>query len=284
MSKTKTDNHDSKSTAVIAPVTQSKVPHDAPTEDSLLAEAIALGSAFSTVTSHPADLIADAEELLKARGDASDLMKRKYRVTAGMFTRVELLMRLINAGIAAQGRQVEASKAKTASADAARARLIVLRGQLAGIAKAAGIPAPLFSLDTKNTARLNVVMMKMEEVLDNVAAYREHMPDLERVDALVAEARKLIAEQKETRTDARLMRAGTSSDSLRQAQYIRLLMDVLQHLSNQGLAAYPDDAVREPLYRLDHVYGGKVSKVVDPGANDGTEPQPEINPGLESPA
>lgn len=243
---------------------------DAPTEASLLAEAAALGDAFAEVTSHAADLIADAEELLRARGDAADLQARGYRVSDGQFERVKVLMQLLVPLHAAQNRQVEASKAKTASAEEARARLIAIRGELGLIGRAAGLPASVFSLETSSTQRLNVVMMKMEEVLENVRAYRDHLPDKTRLDKLLTEARTLIDEQKDLRRDARLLRTDTHLDGRKTARLERLLMDVLQHLSAQGLAAYSGDKQREPLYRLDHVYGRKASKVGDPGAGDTT--------------
>ena len=167
---------------------------DVPTKASLLAEAAALGDAFSEVTSHSADLIADAEELLRARPDAHDLKARGYKVSDGQFERVKLLSELLVPLHAAQSRQVEASKAKTAAAESARARLIAIRGELGLIGRAAGLPAGLLSLETNNTQRLNVVMMKMEEVLENVRVYRPHLPDHARVDALVTEARQLIDE------------------------------------------------------------------------------------------
>ncbi len=260
---------------VVAVTVKAKwIPTETPTKDGLLAEAATLGDAFSEVTSHAADLVADAEELLRARGDAAALQARGYRVSDGQFERVKLLRDLLAPLHAAQNRQVEASKAKTASAEAARARLIVIRGELGLIGKAAGLPGNLLSLETNNTQRLNVVMMKMEEVLENVRAYRERLPDKTRVDTLVIEARLLIDEQKGLRRDARLLRTDTHLDGRTTARLERLLLDVLQHLSAQGLAAYSGDKQREPLYRLDHVYGRRASKVGDPGAGD-TTPTPE---------
>lgn len=243
-----------------------KVPLDKPSKESLLAEAAALGDSFSEVTSHPADLIADAEEMLQARADAKALAKRGYYVSDAQFARVELLVKLLKPLIAQQARQTEASKVKTAAAEAARSRLIAIRGALARIGAAAGLPAGLFSLDTTNTQRLNVVMMKMEEVLDNVRAYRKHLPDLKRVDELVTEARALLDEQKSSRSQARFLRTDRQLDGRTAGRLQRLLLDVMQHLSAQGLAAFPDDTSREARYRLDHVYGRRPSKVGDPGA------------------
>lgn len=260
---------------VVAVTVKAKwIPTETPTKAALEAEAAALGDSFSEVTSHEADLVADAEELLRARADANELQTRGYRVSDGQFERVKLLVELLVPLHAAQNRQIEAGKAKTAAAEAARARLIAIRSELGLIGRAAGLPASVFSLETSSTQRLNVVMMKMDEVLENVRAYREHLPDKQRLDALVTEARNLIDEQKGLRRDARLIRTDTHLDGRKTARFERMLLDVMQHLSAQGLAAYSADKAREPLYRLDHVYGRRPSKVGDPGANDG-QPTPE---------
>ena len=253
---------------VAVSVIPSKIPFAVPTNESLLAEAATLGDAFSEVTSHPADLVADADEMLLAKGDVADLVSREYPVSDGMFVRVALLRAMLAPSAAQQVRQVEAGKAKTAGADDARARLIAIRGEIANIGKAASLPAGVFSLETKVTHRLNVVMMKMDEVLINVQAYWAQLPDKVRLQKLVTEARALIDDQRTLRQSARLMRSDRSLEGLKQARVERMLLDVMQHLSAQGLAAYPGDAVREVRYRLDHVYGRKASKVADPGAGD----------------
>ncbi|MBE2251178.1 MAG: hypothetical protein IAE78_16685 [Myxococcus sp.] len=251
-----------------------RVPLDAPTEQSLAAEAAALGDAYSEVTAHPADLLADAAEMLKAKSDAAALAERGYAISPGVFTRIELLAGALTPMSAQQVRQVEASKVKTAEAEAARERLLTIRGEIARIGHAAGLPTGVFSLETDRTQRLNVVMMKMEEVLLNVAAYWAHLPDKKRLEALVTEARALIDAQKAARQDARLLRTDRSLDSRKAGRYERLLLNAMQHVSAQGLAAFPNDPVREPVYRLDHVYGRKASKVADPGAGKDTGAPP----------
>lgn len=259
---------------VVAVTVKAKwIPTETPTKAALEAEAAALGDSFSEVTSHEADLVADAEELLRARADANELQTRGYRVSDGQFERVKLLVELLVPLHAAQNRQIEAGKAKTAAAEAARARLIAIRSELGLIGRAAGLPSGVFSLEPNNTQRLNVLMMRMEEVLENVRAYREQLPDKTRVDALTTEARRLIDEQKDSRRDARLLRTDSRIDGRTTARLERMLLDTMQHLSAQGQAAYPGDLTRAPLYRLDHVYGRKVSKVADPGASD-TTPAP----------
>ncbi|MCU0699464.1 MAG: hypothetical protein MUC96_23405 [Myxococcaceae bacterium] len=242
------------------------LPLQAPSKQQLEAEAALLGDAFPAVSSHPADLVADADELLLARADAPELARRGYHVADGQFERVALLRSMLAPLAAEQTRVAEVSKVKTEAAEAARARLLAIRSSLAAIGKAAGLPAGVFSLDTSHTTRLNVVMMKMEEVLHNVQAYRSHLPDQQRVDGLVTEARGLIDAQRANRQEARLLRTDGSLESRKQARLERLLLNAMQYLSAQGLAAFPEDPVREPRYRLDHVYGNRTSKVADPGA------------------
>jgi hypothetical protein len=134
------------------------------------------------------------------------------------------------------------------------------------LGKAAGLPTGLFALELTGSVRLNVLMMRMEEVLQNVQAYWNQLPDQARLTAMVAEARTLIDQQKELRQSARLLRADRSIEGRKAARLERLLLNALQYLSAQGLAAFPGDAVREPRYRLDQLYGRRASKVQDPGA------------------
>lgn len=242
------------------------LPLQPPTKAQLEAEAALLGDSFPAVSAHPADLVADADELVLARGDAAELARRGYAVSDGQFERVAMLRSMLAPAAAEQTRVAEVSKVKTEAAEAARARLLAIRSALAAIGKAAGLPAGIFSLDTNNTQRLNVVMMKMEEVLHNVQAYRSHLPDQERVDQLVTEARGLIDAQRVNRQEARLLRTDGSLENRRQSRFERMLLNAMQFLSAQGLAAFPEDPVREPRYRLDHVYGNRTSRVADPGA------------------
>lgn len=242
------------------------LPLEPPTASTLEAEAAMLGDAFTPVTSHPADLVADADEMLLARGDAAELARRGYKVSDGQFERVAILRSMLAPLAAQQTRVVEVSKVKTEAAETARLRLLEIRGEFARIGKAAGLPSGLFSLETNNTQRLNVVMMKMDEVLHNVQAFRTFLPDQARVDQLVIEARGLLDAQRINRQEARLLRNDGTLDNRKQARLERLLLTAMQYLSAQGLAAWPNDPVREPRYRLDHTYGNKTSKVADPGA------------------
>ncbi len=236
------------------------------TLESLKAEAAALGDRFSEVTAHTGDLVADAEEMLQAESDLKDLEARRFSVSKGLFKRIRLLHDALSPLAAEGARHVELGKALTDKAEGARVRLLDIRSELGALGKAAGLPATLFSLATKKTTRLNVVMMKMDTVLENVGHFQSRLPDPARVNALVVEARALIDQQKDARRKSRLMHAERSVDGREQERFERLLLDALMYLSAQGLAAYPGDVVREPRYRLDHVYGRKPSRVGDPGA------------------
>ena len=244
-----------------------------PTRPALRAEAAALGSNYTAFTGHPADLLADGSEMVEARQDIDELIERGYPVSMGLVNRIDLLTQMIAPLIAEQERTTEWSKTQTERAEESRRRLLEIRSTLSRIGKAAGLPATLFSLETKKTTRLNVVMMKMEAVLENVGSVRKHLPDKKRVDALVTEARELLDEQTAMRLEARLTAVDARAQVQERKRYERLLYDAMIYLSAQGLAAYDGDETREIRYRLDHVYGRKASKVGDPGAG-GTEGDP----------
>jgi hypothetical protein len=242
-----------------------KVPNTACTDASLRAEAATMGDRFSEVTCHPADLIADAEEMLGAQEDLTELIRRGYAVNEHHIKRIRLLKDFIVPSLAEQTRIEELSQAKTQEAEQARQELLDIRGQIGAIGKAAGLEPGLFSVGRKST-RLNVVMLKMDEVLENVRVLRTRLPDAERVDKLVTRARELIDTQKETRMQARFMRRERSADVRERERYERMLYDVMMYVSAQGLAAYSNDPAREARYSLDHIYGRKPSRVKDPGA------------------
>jgi len=251
---------------------------ETPTEASLRAEAASMTGRSGEVAAHPADLIADAIEMQEAEGDIADLMERGYEVKPGLITRIRMLTDLIAPQIAEEERAATWSVTQTQRAEETRQRLLQLRSELAAIGKAAGLPGVLFSIETKKTTRLNVVMMKLEEVLANVREVRSHLPDPKRVDAIVAEMRQLLDEQRDQRAESRVSDTQSRARIRQRKRYERLLLDALQYLSAQGLAAYPDDPTREVRYRLDHVYGKRPSKVGDPGAGgtagDPTAPGP----------
>ncbi len=255
------------------PSTLPTVAPQEPTLDQLQAEAAMMGDSFTRVSAALADLIADADEMLSASEDLNDLRSRGYAISAGMLTRIKLLRDQL-APLAARREQVAAlSAAAVGQAEAARKELLRIRRALAGIAHAAGLPEMLFSLQSTRSNRLNVVMMRLDEVLNQVDAFHEQLPDRARVDTLVVRARQLIDEQRETRSSARLTAADGGMETRTQQRLARLLLDAMIYVSAQGLAAYPDDPMREKRYRLDHVYGRRPSRVADPGAG-GTEGVP----------
>ena len=237
-----------------------RIPPGPVTHESLEAEAAGLGDGFTEVTWHAADLVADAEEILEGRADLEEFIEREYAVTADHFDRVELLKDVL-APAKAEGEVIaKASQKLTENADAALKTLLTNRSTIAGIGKAAGLPESLFSLQTRNTTRLNVVAFRMEQVLANVVQFRARMPDKKKLDKLVVESRRILDEQKELRRRRDLMRVQRSLDTARAERYERLLLDILIYLSAQGQAAFGDDPSREGRYRLDHTYGRR-SKV-----------------------
>ncbi len=241
-----------------------------PTLEQLHAEAALMGDRFTRVSAALADLIADADEMLSASEDLNDLRGRGYAITAGMVSRIKLLRDQLAPQAARRDQVAALSTAAIAKAEAARKELLQIRRGLAAIAHAAGLPDALFSLQSTRSNRLNVVMMRLDEVLNQVDALREQLPDRARVDALAVRARQLIDEQRETRSSARLTAADGGLETRTQQRFARLLFDAMTYVSAQGLAAYPDDPMREKRYRLDHVYGRRPSRVADPGAG-GTE-------------
>lgn len=247
------------------------VPDGPVTKESLAAEAAALGDGFSDVSTPTGDLVADAEELLESRDDLPDLVAREYPVTSHHFDRVALLVTLVSGASVPGEVAAGLSVANTKTADAALARLLKIRGEIAGIGKAAGLPEGPFSLQTHRTTRLNVVMERLEDVLAAVGRFRARMPDKRRLDALAVEARRLIDEQKQARRHAKFLRAERTVDTRQGERYERLLLNVLQYLSAQGLAAYPDDPVREIRYRLEHINGDR-TRAASGGEGDGGKP------------
>ncbi len=255
------------------PSTLPQIPPHEPTIEQLHAEAALMGDSFVPVSANVADLVADADEMLGAQEDLSELRGRGYPITAGMLVRIKRL-RDVLAPVAARREQMQAmSSAAVAQAESARKELLQIRRELAAIARAAGLPASLFSLESNRSNRLNVVMMRLDEILTHVGALHERLPDQQRVDALTVRARQRIDEQRETRAAAKLMTADTGLETKTQRRLERLLFDAMVYVSAQGLAAYPDDPMREKRYRLDHVYGRRASRVADPGAG-GTEGVP----------
>lgn len=227
---------------------------DPVTPESLEAEAAELGDNFSVVQYPPGDLIADAREMADARVDIPDLIARGYPVSEALIDRIEILSSKLTPFEVEQRLSSTASLLTTAELDRGRKRLLEIRSELARIAKAAGLPATIVSLKTNNTQRINVVVQKMDEVLDTVGRLKSRMPDRQRVGDLLTEGRGLLDSFNTDRRNARYQRVAGTINTRHQERYERLLLNALMYLSAQGLAAYPNDPVREVRYRLDHIY------------------------------
>jgi fructoselysine-6-P-deglycase FrlB-like protein len=242
------------SKSIIPSKTNGRISGAVPTEKSIMAEVHAQGPVFSVVKQPPADLIADADEMLAFRGDAKDMAARGYWVTDGMFTRMQLLADLLTRYATGQDESALETKAKVEEAERARVRLLEIRESLARIGVAAGLQPSQFSLRLDATKRLSFVLLNMKKVLLVVKKYRTKLPDRALVDAMVAEATQLISANATLRAKASSDRGARSMDGQVGQQLARMLFEVLQHLSHQGLAAYQKDLSRRAAYRLDHVY------------------------------
>lgn len=232
------------------------------TKAALQEEAKALPSKFSKVTFPPADLVADAKEMLFGVEDVKDLKKRKFPVNEHTFTRLQLLLEPVTPLAVVRAENVTAAKQRTQDADASRARLLEIRSELARLADTVKLPAEWFQLGTRRSDRINPVVQRMTEVLALARKHRSKLPDPVKVNALLKEGEELI----ETHTIVRVERSeiqGMSSTQVKLAdRYAKLLWDVMQHLSAVGLAAYPGDLTREKRYRLDNVYADRPTKKV----------------------
>lgn len=254
---------------------------DPVTPESLEAEAAALGDKFSVVAYPPGDLIADAREMLDARPDIQDLVARGYPVSEALIDRIEILVAKLTPFEVEQRLTSSASLLTTTELDRTRRRLLEIRSELARVAKAAGLPATIVSLKTNNTQRINVVAQKMDEVLDSVGRLKSRMPDRQRVGDLLTEGRGLLEAFNTDRRNARYQRISNAINTRQQERYERLLLNALMYLSAQGLAAYPNDPVREVRYRLDHIYGRRT--VVMQAQAPAPAPSPE-QPSPTAPA
>lgn len=228
-------------------VTSSKV-----TESTILEEAAQLGSNYPKVAYPTVDMLAETREMLLARGDVPDLMSREYAVSDAMFMRLEFLSSLLGP----RSVRAEAPRDrpdKTEAAEASRASLMSIREQLALIGVAAGFKASDFTVDLTSYNRL---VDSMAGVIGDVVDMRDELPDKAKVDALVAEATVLIDAELAARLKGAVLSKQRINTTKTVGQLKRLLLDQLRHLSKQGLAAYPGDAVRELWYRLDRFQSG----------------------------
>lgn len=230
------------------------IPAGKPTNDSLMAEARALGSGFVVVTAPPAAIATDADEMLGGLEDLAAFAAGSYPVTPDHFSRIQLLRAMLAPQVASRERDQVGIKRHYERAEARRDKLLALRGNIARQAHAAGLDTRLFSVGKINTERLTSVLWRVDEVLDNTRALRERFANKPLVDRLIAEASALVSEIKEERTRLGLMAQTGQDDTRLQQQIERLLVDTMRFVGAQGLACFDGDERREARYRLDHVY------------------------------
>lgn len=241
-------------------------PLETPTRESLLAEAEALGESFAKVTAHTADLCADAEVALGALADLGDLEERGYAVSLGLLHRISMLGEELIPASAGCMEPPGDNAPETIKAQAVQQRLLAIIGDIAVILEAASVPGEAFSLEANSAPGLNVVMMRMQEMLAAATASPAREPDKTRLDDLMTEARQLMDAQDARWRRARLRSTDHFSGGLQVERLKRMLLDALLHLSAQGLAANPGDPLREQTYRLDGIHGRRPSVVGDPAA------------------
>ena len=234
-----------------------------PTRESVIAEARGLGSEFGNVTERTSDLITEAGQMLRARGDAPELFERGYNVTDAMFARVEILSGMLVPFVARKMQAVADRRERTERSGAVRGELLAIRERIANIADAAGIPTEKFSIGKAQSQGLNNYLDAMSAVLDNALTHRREMPDHSALDQLMNRGRALIGENKQSRSESEAIVTSRKSDTATVGQLKRLLLDTLRHLSKQGLAAYPGDIERQNAYRLEVIAARTAKK---PGA------------------
>ena len=216
-----------------------------------MAEAEALGSGFVRTGGDPTALWADVLLLATRRQDLETFEARGFPVTAASFDRLERLNALL-CEARTEKEFLETDREERADRDEAiRKDLLDLRERLARYGAAGDLPASMFSLQTKSTARVNMVVGGMQTVLRNVSNLRERLARDPRVDELVREATALLAEHAAGRERDSADEARFYEVSLRAAQLMRLLLDAAQHLCRQGAAAFQG---QPNFYRLTKFY------------------------------
>ena len=192
------------------------------------------------------DLLAEAREMLPARQDVPELVKRGYAIADEMFDRVEVLASLL--GPTAVRAEVEEDRAKnTEAARRARELLLSTREQLMRITAVVGLDPQLFAVDTR---KYDLLIDNMATVIHKVTAHRDELPDRDKVDALIVQAQQLIEAELASRVEGTFVAAKHAENTKRVHQLKRLLFDQMRYISKIGYAAYADDAIRDVSYRL----------------------------------
>ena len=219
-----------------------------PEESAALVQAAALSDSFARVTQPSSDLIAEAKEMSTARDDVADLMRRGYPVTSEHFDRIETYARLISRLEVQQTLMLETQVHETADAQAKRDRLFTIQERLMRIVEAAGVENGKFTSDFTN---LDTLRKSMLDFSNFIREKFTQLSDADTVRALLSEADALVESAVETRMASKQIAKQRTLRTKAIDQLKRLLFDEMRHVSKQGLAAYPDDVMRDLAYRLE---------------------------------
>ncbi len=237
---------------------------EVPTREGLLDEARALGAGFTQVSAPPELLAADAEEMLAGREDLPAFKAAEFPVQEGHFVRIHLLKSELAPRTAGRERDQELRKAFTAKAAKRRDALIQFQRRIKRRARAALLPASLFSLGRVNARRLGAVLWRVEEIALNARSQLARFAQQAFVKQLVDDALALITTIKDERTALGIMGEVSVVETRLQQQLERLLFDTLRYVGAQGQALFDDDPTRDTRYRLDHVYGQRQQPAPEP--------------------
>ncbi len=216
------------------------------TADSALSEATQLGDHFVRVPYPVIDLLAEAREMLPARHDVPELVRRGYVIADEMFDRIEVFASLL--GPTAVRAEVDEERGdNTEAATHAREVLLSTRDQLMRIGAVVGLDPQIFTIDSR---RYDSLVDTMARVIHKVAAHRNELPDREKVDALIAQAQQLIKAELASRVAGTFVAAKHADNTKLVNQLKRLLFDQMRYVSKIGYAAYSGDAIRDVSYGL----------------------------------
>ncbi len=231
-----------------------------PTKASLQQEMASLGASFQRTTYSVADLTAEATEMLVAKTDVTDLVRREYPVTEASFERIELLLEVLLPLEVEQVMLFEARKVKTAAAEETRQKLLVKRELLSRIGEAAELAPEVFMVDSTRHEELHRGMTRLVSI---VRQHRAKLADKARVDDLLEEVEQLIKNEETARKQVQALSDERMLATLKADQAKRLMLDEMRHISKQGLAAYPNDPSRDRAYRLERLTNRKSKKKPD---------------------
>ena len=252
---------------------EGSIPTGAPTRESLTAEAKALPESFAKAGVTTADALAESSQMQPMRADVVELASRGFRITPEMFDRLVLLSVMLAELVARRMREMSDRKRLIALSEQIRAPLVAIRERIADLAAAAGIDTGRYSISSLPNARLNDLMLRMTAIVANAEADREQMPDRVVFDALITDAKELLEKHRVVRDSA-----GASTDLHAQSADMEgrlkcLLLQVLRHISKQGVAAYPGDISRRNAYELEIIRSRKFKR--PPGSKDVSKEQDE---------